>query len=380
MIRTAPSGVRYCYMEMAENLKKKGHDVTIVTPTDCNKGIYYFFEVIARILFKLGSYGRFLAYEVSAFYRLHFALRKHRDIDVINAHDIGSAYVASKIFGKKVPVVMTCHFNEDPATEVINKKNLKGKGTVLLKRWYKKRFNNIKYYAPVTDYVVSSARHLYPEGAVLRKIYNGIDIEKINSQQQDLSFKDKFGGKKIIMNVGFLEKRKNQRFLVQVAAGLFKKRNDFVLVLVGEGEDEHLLKDSVIKNGLEDNVYFTGPIKNIFPIMKCADLYVHTPLMEAMGRVLMESILCGVPTFGFNVGGIPEVLHDGALIDPRIAKKDMVNLLDRLLDDAAYLQELKAHQHKYVSEMFEKNKVTSVFENYLHEIIEDHSSKSKESV
>jgi glycosyltransferase involved in cell wall biosynthesis len=362
-------------MEMAENLTKKGHDVTIVTPTDCNKGIYYFFGLIARILFKFGTYGRFLAFEVSSFYRLHFALKKHGDVDVINAHDIGSAYVASKVFGKKVPVVMTCHFNEDPATEIISKKKLKGKGTLLLKKWYRKQFRHIKYYAPVTDYIVSSAKHLYPDGAVLRKIYNGIDVEKINSIPKDASFKNQFQGKKMIMNVGFLERRKNQRFLIEVAALMAKRRKDFVIVIVGQGEDEQLLKDLVVNSGLEENVYFTGPISNIFPVLKCADIYVHTATMEALPRVLIESILARVPTFGFNVGGIPEVLHDGALIDPEISHQDMSRFLGWLLDNDEYLIRLQSHQHNYASEVFEKNKITTIFEEFLEEVIQDHEEK-----
>ena len=58
--------------------------------------------------------------------------------------------------------------------------------------------------------------------------------------------------------------------------------------------------------------HFLGPlsdVKNIRLAYCAADLFVIPSLFENLPNTIMESMACGTPVVGFNVGGIPEMIQ-----------------------------------------------------------------------
>ena len=67
-----------------------------------------------------------------------------------------------------------------------------------------------------------------------------------------------------------------------------------------------------------------------------ADIFVSLTRMETQGLVLQESAACGIPMVAFNVGGVPDIVHDGVtgyLAQPESAE-DLCKGMVALLKDA----------------------------------------------
>jgi glycosyltransferase involved in cell wall biosynthesis len=79
-----------------------------------------------------------------------------------------------------------------------------------------------------------------------------------------------------------------------------------VELLIFGGGDESLLQE------LPFNYHFLGPLKNrqqIVNAYSAADLFVIPSLEENLPNTIMESMACGTPVVGFEVGGIPEMVQ-----------------------------------------------------------------------
>ena len=88
------------------------------------------------------------------------------------------------------------------------------------------------------------------------------------------------------------------------------------------------MKELINQNKLSNSVHFTGYRKDIFDLMNCADLLVHTPRAEAFGLVLIESMYLGLPIISSNIEAIPEVLNGSETIV--LEKNNAVNLQESI--------------------------------------------------
>lgn len=71
-------------------------------------------------------------------------------------------------------------------------------------------------------------------------------------------------------------------------------------------------------------------------IYSAADLFVTPSLADNYPNVLVEAMACGTPCVGFNIGGIPEIIHDGisGLIAPDITSEALAQTITRALPQA----------------------------------------------
>ena len=67
----------------------------------------------------------------------------------------------------------------------------------------------------------------------------------------------------------------------------------------------------VERHGLDHNVRFVGPLSDVAPMIKAADLVVQPSHFEALGLSAIESLACGVPLVASAVGGLLDFVVDG---------------------------------------------------------------------
>lgn len=129
-------------------------------------------------------------------------------------------------------------------------------------------------------------------------IHNAIDVDRMkfdNEKRKKIREQFQWSQKTVIGNVGRLHFQKNQLFLIEIFEKYHKKNKESVLVLVGAGEDEQLLKDKVKKLELDKSVFFVGLQKDIQAWLSCFDLFLFPSRFEGLSIAALEAQANGVP-------------------------------------------------------------------------------------
>ena len=140
-------------------------------------------------------------------------------------------------------------------------------------------------------------------------IYNGIDFEKIHKKQTFKTFKIIN-----ILTVGrLIEDVKGQNVLLE-AIKKFKILNiPFRLDIIGTGVSEQSLRNFVMSNDLNQNVFFLG-LKDrnyIYKSLYTYDLYIQPSIQEGFGLTVVEAMFARLPVIISNADGLMEVSSKG---------------------------------------------------------------------
>jgi len=116
-----------------------------------------------------------------------------------------------------------------------------------------------------------------------------------------------------LINIGSLETRKNQQYLLEIIAALREQGTALSLTIVGDGPDLAMLEAKAHELGISDLVNFAGFIKNAAPLIDTHRACIHVATIENLPVTLIEAIARGRPVFAAAVGGVPEVLANNAV-------------------------------------------------------------------
>lgn len=157
-----------------------------------------------------------------------------------------------------------------------------------------------KNYA--TDYCACSkyaGEWLFGKNADVTIFANAIDLNKFKHDEKtaevlkkELNIKNKF----IIGHIGRFCFQKNHDFLIDIFNEIYKKNNDSVLLLIGEGDLSDRIKDKVKSLHLEKSVVFLGVKENVWDYYKVMDAFVLPSHYEGLGIVAIEAQASGIPT------------------------------------------------------------------------------------
>ncbi len=123
----------------------------------------------------------------------------------------------------------------------------------------------------------------------------------------------------VISHGTILLSEKGYRIILNALVEVKKSFPTVRYLIAGEGQDRPLLEAEIKALGLEDNVYLTGILHPIAPLLNASTLAVLPSLIEPLGMFQIEAQYLGVPTIASNVGGIPEtILHEetGLMVEP----------------------------------------------------------------
>ena len=176
---------------------------------------------------------------------------------------------------------------------------------------------------------------------------------------------------RILLNIGRLVPRKGIDNAIR-ALGLLAREHRIAarLLVVGGNSDVPCpvltpeigrLKALADEEGIGDRVLFTGRRSREFLKLyySAADVFVTTPWYEPFGITPLESMACGTPVAGADVGGIRYSVADG-LTGHLVPPKDPARLaaaLARLCANADHRRELGRNAIDRVHEQFTWSKV-----------------------
>ena len=350
----APSGVRVHYLQLSDLLRRRGHRVDLITTGSLRGWRQKLAAALRHTLLRLGPSAHAMAIEVENFLRIQWSIDPRQPYDLVHAHDVGSGAAASRALGGRVPVVVTGHFNEHPGEELVLQHGLRGSAARRVLGWYNYLLRRTDYFLSVSNYVRRRVGPWLAPHALHTRVYHGIDLAGFARALPDEGLRQLARGRHVLLNVGHLEPRKNQRFLVAVAQELLTYRQDFVVALAGQGPDEVALREQVAATGLQDVVLLLGQRAAVAPLLHASTLYVHTATRESFGLVLLEAMASGVPALALAVGGIPEVLaaEPAALLPADATPAQVARRLHLLLDSPMARVQLQKRQAAYAATHF----------------------------
>ena len=142
-------------------------------------------------------------------------------------------------------------------------------------------------------------------------LYNPLDVDTIR-RQGALPFDDPFDPTKInLLTIGRVDDGKNHRFLIECMPTLLAKNKNIRLWILGVGDRMEELKKLCEEMHLTEYVRFLGFIKNPFPYLAHADLFVFSSIFEGLPTVLIEALILHKKIVSSYCVGGEEVLDFG---------------------------------------------------------------------
>jgi glycosyltransferase involved in cell wall biosynthesis len=172
------------------------------------------------------------------------------------------------------------------------------------------------------------------------------------------------GGGPVVGWIGRMSREKGPDIFVRSAAQSQVEESRWAMV--GDGPERTAAETEATASGLGDRVAFLGMVPDAGTLVRAFDVLVLSSRTEGTPIVALEAMAAGVPVVGTAVGGVPDLLGDGAgrlvpsqnpealaaavddlLRDPAAAAEQVVRARERLERGYALGPWVEAHQRLY---------------------------------
>lgn len=310
---------RYVY-DLATNLSNDKFDVSVVAGGSGPLIEKLIEAKIRTIVFSQLSRDVKIFDDIKTFFMLISLFRKERpDIIHLNSNKIGGlGSLAGRLTGAS-KIIYTIHgfaFNEV--------RTLISRGII----WFLTYLNII-----MAHHVIAVSKSIFDEAirfplskGKINLIHNG--IEKIEFFDKDSArtslLKRKTAGNPSIGTISELHSNKGLDSAILAFNEVKVSSPKARFIIIGEGEERENLTNLIKKLELEDSVFLLGHIDRASRYLKMFDLFVLSSITEALGYVLLEAGMAGIPVVATNVGGIPDIVENmktGILVKSRNYKE-----------------------------------------------------------
>lgn len=202
--------------------------------------------------------------------------RKHREYKIVHSHlNQVTGLILERAKKANIPVRIAHSHNSKSPKNIIIKcyKNYLGN----------KIFNNANVYFACSKLAADWLFKKNSEKAII--INNAIDVDKfIYDQEKRKNIRQKLNiindETMLIGHVGRFNKQKNHQFLLKVFKELSNKKNNCMLLLIGEGKLKNKIIKLIHKYGLENKVKLLGTRKDVNDILQGIDILLFPSLYE----------------------------------------------------------------------------------------------------
>ena len=218
----------------------------------------------------------------------------------------------------------------------------------------------------------------------VQTVYIGVDENKFNpeiynKQKIRQKYLQKCENKKILSYICRISEQKRPLLFLQIIAKLKQKRQDFKVLVVGDGNLLNKMKEKAKELNIYDDIVFTGSLKDTAEIYAISDLTINCSLKEGLALTAYESLSMGVPVISSDVGGQKELITSevGEIIPLMQDEKEIyienynekeinnfVSAIDKVLNN---LNEYKKNCRKRIINNFTINKMIEKMTDILEE-------------
>jgi len=328
-LNTKDGGGRFSH-DLVSNLKRFGHEISVLTDSDFLKNpLFNFFKI--RKIFRKSDIIHTVDIWPNGFYAriISFGLKKPI---IINA--LGTYSVAPFYSWRRLPMVWVC----------------KNTQVIAISDYTKEKINKILPHLKI--------RVIYP-GFNL-DFWSGAEVRLQEFPEVGLQYK-KF--KPYILSVGAFKFRKGYHNSIQAFNIVVKQFKNLNYVIIGQGEESDYAKDlkSFIKdNGLENRVFFisSGIDDNkLLEFYRNAELFVLTPIeedhhFEGFGIVCLEAAASGLPIVATYNSGATSATKDGynSILVSQNDPQQTAGAILKILSDYSLKMTLKNNSREWVKE------------------------------
>lgn len=186
-------------------------------------------------------------------------------------------------------------------------------------------------------------------------IPNGVDVTRFNPGPRDakLIARHNLAGKKVVLTVGRLVRRKGIDMALRAMAEVRARRTDVHYLIVGDGELREELRQTIAELQLDDCVTLVGKVSDdeLLRYLRTCDLFLMPNRTlpdgdtEGFGLVFREANACHKPVVGGRAGGAVEAVHDGktGLLVDGYKPEDIAAAVERILSDEALAERLSTN-------------------------------------
>ncbi len=282
--------------------------------------------------------------------------------------------------------VMVCNLNKDVRVAGLGAR-LAGDTVVIARHGVQLIGNEWKHkitLTNLTDGMVTNTKSIketyesfgwFPENHI-RVIYNGIEDKSAVTAHD---FSGDYPGKKVLLAAGRLSGQKGFEYLIDAAALMRQKREDFVVLIAGKGREEAALKQRIAVNNLQEVVHLLGFREDTESLTKGADLFVLSSLYEGMPNVVMEAMAVGKAVVATDVNGVRELMLDGesGLIVPPKDSAALAEAILKILDDPQTLKKMGRAGLEHVRAHFTIPGMVKKLEEFFREKIDEKRAQGK---
>ena len=213
------------------------------------------------------------------------------------------------------------------------------------------------FVVTVTDFNVRHLAQRFPASAAkIRRIYNGVPVEKISVSSQA------FTDAQLILAVGRLIEKKGFNYLIEACRYLRDRNRKFVCMIIGTGDQEDELRGLIGRLDLSDTVQLVGPqsqgavaeaiARSSMMVLPC--VVAKDGDRDALPTVLLEAMAAGRPVVSTTLEGVDEIVDSGrtGFLIPQHDNAGLAQAIDRLLTDSALRTEMGQAARRKAEKIF----------------------------
>jgi phosphatidyl-myo-inositol alpha-mannosyltransferase len=353
-------GVQECVFALQSELKRRGHDVKIITPNPRDyEGEAKPDMILVGASTDIKSFHTTAQVSASVSPDAIDSMLAAEQFDILHFHEPWVPVLSRQILSRSTSFNIATFHAKLPDT-VMNKTIER-----VITPYTKSVLKYLHAFTAVSEAAASYISSLTDE--TIDIIPNGIDLQKYHFREKPTS-----DDGPVVLFIGRLEKRKGVKYLLRAFAVMQQTEPNAKLLLAGAGPDRDKLEQLVAEYGLR-HVQFLGYVDEAkkLELLEQADVFCSPALYgESFGIVLLEALASGLPIVaGSNPGYISVMKGLGRLsvVDPKDTD-DFARLLSVMATEAELRAVWRAWAKDYVQQ-FDYAKIVDGYEALYKRIV-----------
>lgn len=141
----------------------------------------------------------------------------------------------------------------------------------------------------------------------------------------------------VLIQIGELNKNKNQIMAIEAMKQLVKKHSNIHLLLVGIGKLEDFYNKKIKEYNLDGNIHLLGYRKDVPKLLKISNVLLSLSHREGLPVNVIEGLMSGLPAIVTDCRGNRDLVEDG--VNGYIIK---INNIEELIDRIINIKEKKS--------------------------------------